>query len=252
MISDLNNYSIFFKFLQTFTSAGFKGIDRENSLILQLEEFTEKHDQFFYVGDTIQMKILFTSKRSTQMIGIYPEELSLYHFMEATHPDDLQRLNLGRTKLINRAQDIFIAKKGETIISTNFKIRNSSGKYSNFLIQNYLYYSSKPYETVYIFKLHTNIDWSKNIRHGYHYYIGSDLAYFRFPDDELLNTGKVFSKREFEIIKLIEAGLSTAQIAEKLFLSPFTVNTHRANILEKAGKTHISDLIYDLKERGLL
>jgi DNA-binding CsgD family transcriptional regulator len=252
MISESNNYDLFFHFLERYSPVAFNGIDREDTLILQLEEFMEKTDQFFYVADTLQMKILFTSKRSSQMIGIIPEELSFYHFMEATHPDDLQRLNLGRTKLIGRAQDIFIAKKGEILLSTNFKIRNSTGRYSNLLVQNYLFYSSKPYSTTFIFKLHTNIDWCKKIRHGYHYYIGNDFSYFRFPDDELLSRGNVFSKREFEIIRLIEAGLSTEQIAEKLFLSPLTVNTHRANILEKSGKSHIPDLIYELKEQGLL
>ena len=159
----------------------------------QIEKFTEDHNQFFYVGDIIQMKILFTSKRSTQMIGINPQELSVYHFMEATHPDDIQRLNLGRTKLINRGQDIFIAEKGEILVSTNFKMRNSTGTYSNFLIQNYIFYSSLPYKTVYLFKLHTNIDWSKKIKNGFHYYIGNDMSNFRFPDDELLSIGNVFS-----------------------------------------------------------
>lgn len=252
MIPESNSYSIFFKFIQTYTSAGFKGIDRENELILQVEEFTANHDQFFYVADTIQMKILFTSKRSTEMMGILPDELSFYHFMEASHPDDLHRLNLGRTKILNRAQDIYIADKGEILLSTNLKIRNSTGKYSNFLVQNYLFYSSFPTRTVYMFKLHTNIDWSKKMKNGYHYYIGNDMSNFRYPDDELLSIGNVFSKREIEIIKLIEAGLSSVQIAEKLFISPFTVNTHRANILEKSNKIHISDLIYDLKEKGLL
>lgn len=218
--------------------------------MLQIEKFTEDHNQFFYVGDIIQMKILFTSKRSTQMIGINPEELSVYHFMEATHPDDMQRLNLGRTKLINRGQDIFIAGKGEILLSTNHKIRNSTGNFSNILIQNYLFYSALPYKTVFIFKLHTNIDWSKKIKNSFHYYIGNDMSNFRFPDDDLLSIGNVFSSREFEIIKLIEAGMSSEQIAEKLFISPYTVSTHRANILKKSGKLHISDLIYDLKDRG--
>jgi len=252
MIIEGLKYSLFFKFIETYLPNGFIGIGREDTLMLQLEEFMENNDQFFYIGDAIQMKILFTSKRSTQLIGIAPEDLSLYHFMEATHPDDLQRLNLGRTKLIGRAQDIFIAKKGEILVSTNFKIRNSTGDYSNFLIQNYLFYASNPYRTVYLFKLHTRIDWCKKIKRGYHYYIGNDLRYFRYPDEELLNTGNVFSVREFEIIKLIEAGLSSEQIAEKLFISLYTVSTHRANILEKCGKLHISDLIYDLKERGML
>ena len=47
-------------------------------------------------------------------------------------------------------------------------------------------------------------------------------------------------------------GLNSEQIAEKLFLSKHTINTHRNNILTKTGKSHISDLIYELKERGLL
>ena len=67
-----------------------------------------------------------------------------------------------------------------------------------------------------------------------------------------MNTGIVFSDREFEIIRLIETGLSTEQIAKKIFLSPYTVNTHRGNILKKTSKTNIAELIYDLKERGEL
>ncbi len=65
-------------------------------------------------------------------------------------------------------------------------------------------------------------------------------------------TGNIFTDREFEIIRLIHGGLDSEQIAEKLFLSKHTVNTHRKNILGKTGKAHISDLIYDLHERGLL
>lgn len=43
------------------------------------------------------------------------------------------------------------------------------------------------------------------------------------------------SNREIEIIKLIAQELSTNEIAEKLFLSPATVETHRHNILKKLG-----------------
>jgi DNA-binding NarL/FixJ family response regulator len=37
-----------------------------------------------------------------------------------------------------------------------------------------------------------------------------------------------------------------------LFLSKYTVNTHRKNILEKSGKASIAELIYELYEIGLL
>lgn len=41
------------------------------------------------------------------------------------------------------------------------------------------------------------------------------------------------TKREIEIIQLIKAELTNKQIAEKLFLSIFTIETHRKNIMHK-------------------
>lgn len=251
-MNNLPDYSLYLKFIDTFTPVGFKGIDRNDPLLVELERMMEINNQFFYISDIIAMKVLFTSNRSIQMIGIEPEEVSPYHFMEVTHPDDIQRLNLGRTKIIKMAQDLFIAKKGYGLLATNYKMRNPSGGYSDFLIQCYIYYTSIPNETVFFLKIHTNIDWHKKIKHGYHYYVGNDLSYFRYPDDEMLMKGNIFSDREFEIIRLIHSGLSSEEIAEKLFLSVNTVNTHRRNILVKSGKESISELIYALKESGLL
>lgn len=251
-MNDLEDYSLFLKFIEFYTPKGFIGLGPDDPFIETLERIMEQNNQFIYVADAIQMKINFSSKGSFRMIGIPPEDLTFYHFMEATHHCDIQRLNLGRSKILKLAQDLFIAEKGYKILSTNYKYRIPSGEYSDFLIQCYLYYTTIPYKTVFFIKIHTKIDHFKKIKHGYHYYIGNDLKYFRFPDDELLSMGNVFTGREFEIIKLIESGLSTELIAQKLFLSPLTVNTHRANILKKTGKTHISDLIYDLKDRGLI
>jgi DNA-binding CsgD family transcriptional regulator len=55
----------------------------------------------------------------------------------------------------------------------------------------------------------------------------------------MLIKGNIFSGREFEIIKLIQSGLNSEQIAGKLFLSVHTVATHRRNILEKSGKASV-------------
>jgi DNA-binding NarL/FixJ family response regulator len=78
------------------------------------------------------------------------------------------------------------------------------------------------------------------------------LSYFRYPDNELLKIGPDFSTREMEIIKMIESGMSSKQIADKLFISVHTVNTHRRNILQRSGKDNISNLIYELNEQGLI
>jgi DNA-binding NarL/FixJ family response regulator len=89
-------------------------------------------------------------------------------------------------------------------------------------------------------------------KNSFHHYMGDDISLFRFPDKDLVSMGINLSPRELEIVRLIEKGFSSKQIAEKLFLSVYTVNTHRSNILEKTGKAQIPDLIYGLKEQGLL
>jgi DNA-binding CsgD family transcriptional regulator len=252
MAKDYQKYDLFFKFIQTYSPSGFKGINRNDPLIMELEEMMENNNQFFYIADMIRMKIEFTSLRSYQMIGIMPDDLTPYHIKETTHPDDLKRNELGQAKLFKIAHELFVAKKGEMLISSSFRVRNITGEYSNQLVQCYLFYSAIPCDTVYLISIKTDIEWCKKLKHGHQYYLGNDLSYFRYPDNELLATGSNFTNRQFEIIKLVAAGFSSEQIAEKLFLSTYTINTHRSNILKKSGKTHLSELIYDLHEQGLI
>lgn len=58
----------------------------------------------------------------------------------------------------------------------------------------------------------------------------------------------LISKRECEIITLIAEGMTNAQIAEQLFLSAHTVNTHRKNIMSKlAVKNTAGIVMYAIK-----
>lgn len=245
-------YNSYLKLVENFSMAGFDALKSDEPLMVELEEFTENNDQFFYFGDLLKMDIFFTSKRSLQMMGIEPAEFSPSVFFEATNPDDLERMSLGRAKLFKIANDLFVAKKGFEVISTNCSMKNSFGNYSNILNQFYLFYSTTPYKSVFALKVHTNIDWYKNIKHGYHYYVGNNLSNFRFPDEKLLSMGNIFSDREFEILKLIALGMSSKEVAEKIFLSAHTINTHRRNLLKKTEKATTAELIYDLMERGVL
>lgn len=51
------------------------------------------------------------------------------------------------------------------------------------------------------------------------------------------------SERELEIITLIAEGYTNNEIAEKLFLSPHTINTHRKNILQKLGANNTAAIV---------
>jgi DNA-binding NarL/FixJ family response regulator len=53
----------------------------------------------------------------------------------------------------------------------------------------------------------------------------------------------LITERENEIITLIAEGYTNNEIAEKLFLSPHTVNTHRKNILAKLGANNTAAIV---------
>jgi DNA-binding NarL/FixJ family response regulator len=53
----------------------------------------------------------------------------------------------------------------------------------------------------------------------------------------------ILSDRENEIITLIAEGLTNIQIAEQLFLSNHTINTHRKNIMSKLGVKNTAGIV---------
>ncbi|MEI7978047.1 MAG: response regulator transcription factor [Bacteroidota bacterium] len=69
----------------------------------------------------------------------------------------------------------------------------------------------------------------------------------------LLKTEKktFLSPREMDVLKLILVGNTSSQIAEKLYLSQFTIGTHRKNLMKKAGVINLPQLIHWAEENGL-
>lgn len=76
------------------------------------------------------------------------------------------------------------------------------------------------------------------------YYLDHSLSHqvveemIRSPEREtkiMDATYRSLTPREQEIMRMLAAGLSTKEIAEKLFISPKTVENHRTNIMGKLG-----------------
>ena len=64
--------------------------------------------------------------------------------------------------------------------------------------------------------------------------------------------GVPLTHREREILQLVASGLTNQQIADKLFTSRRTVETHRQNLLEKTGVSNTAALVKYAIDHGLL
>jgi DNA-binding NarL/FixJ family response regulator len=81
-------------------------------------------------------------------------------------------------------------------------------------------------------------------------YLSTDAAsnlYDGFEDSSARNTPDIpnitLTQREREILELVANGLITKEIADRLNLSPRTVETHRVNVMKKLQATNTAELI---------
>ena len=64
--------------------------------------------------------------------------------------------------------------------------------------------------------------------------------------------GVSLTHREREILQLVASGLTNQEIADQLFTSKRTVESHRQNLLEKTGVRNTPALVKYAMEHGLL
>jgi len=62
----------------------------------------------------------------------------------------------------------------------------------------------------------------------------------------------VLTHREKEILQLLSEGLTSNEIASRLFLSNYTVDTHRKNMLQKFNVHNTQSLINAVRKLGIL
>ncbi|MBS1506094.1 MAG: response regulator transcription factor [Bacteroidetes bacterium] len=60
------------------------------------------------------------------------------------------------------------------------------------------------------------------------------------------------TKREEEVLQLICMQLTTEEIAERLFISPKTVNGHRNSLLQKTGANNVAGLVIYAVKNGVI
>ncbi len=76
--------------------------------------------------------------------------------------------------------------------------------------------------------------------------------YLRSSSEEGRQEYDLLTTREREVLKLTAEGYTNHEIAEKLVISPKTVDTYRQRIMEKLNLHHRSELVRYALRRGLL
>lgn len=77
-------------------------------------------------------------------------------------------------------------------------------------------------------------------------------AYLRQAESGAPDRQGALTPREREVLQLVAEGYTSAQIAEQLFISPRTVETHRSNLMRKLGLRTPADVVRYAVRNGVL
>ncbi len=83
-------------------------------------------------------------------------------------------------------------------------------------------------------------------------YFNKDVSHLMIEAVNIESNTQKISKREKEVLKLVAQGLTTKEIADKLFVSKRTIETHRSNILKKLDVQNTAELITKATQLRLL
>lgn len=207
---------------------------------------------YYFVFNIYQGAIEFMSAGIADVLGYEPGEMDIVFLMDKIHPDD-------KAYFLNceyRITEFFKALPFDRIknykVQYDFRVKSKTNKYVRILHQAIQvdYDESNFYRTL---CLQTDISHIKPDGKPCFSIIGLDgePSYYNIQHIEVFSKSyDLFTTREREILKYIVEGKSSKDIANKLFISIHTVNTHRKNILNKAGTKTPLDLIRKVMREG--
>ncbi|MEM0939194.1 MAG: LuxR C-terminal-related transcriptional regulator [Bacteroidota bacterium] len=249
----MNTHEISFLKKETF----FEGLLRvEDANHVKMKQFIREAklqpNQFMYLQDVVTRR--FYHKNLQSVLGHELEELTADFFIKHIHPADITMY-----LKLSKAYRKFVCYNKQQIepslhpLEMNFRIRKKDGTYFPILrmVQPLIVNDANEVEVfvsrctdVSLLNPTNQIKWKV---------YGPDAPLFdQYIHDKELGDKALFSGRELEVLELLVKGYSSSRIANVLFVSVNTVNTHRKSLMKKANVNKTIDLIAFASEYGYI
>jgi len=207
----------------------------------------------FYIYDVSNKEIEFINENLCNLLGYEKKEIS-YNFLHSKiHPDDLLNVissTVNALKIAHLYQDIDWKKNHFCI---NFRIQNSIGTYLKVLRQTCVLITDNNNRSLYALSRFTDITHTTSNDCIECYFDGPDISKIKEDDlEKLTQSKKMFSECELKILILMKLGMSRQQIADKLHLSIYTIDTHIKNMMHRTHTLNSTHLIILALKEGYL
>jgi len=210
---------------------------------------------YYYIFDIHHFRFQYMSPEIQTVLGYTPEEVDVAFFMSKIHPDDQPTFLNHENTVVDFFNKLPIDKFTKYKVSYDYRVQNSEGEYVRILHQVVVLQHDDDKRVITTLGVHTDITAIKSDHHSKLSFIGlqNEPSFFNVAVKERYAPSKeLFSKREKEVLQYLVKGLQSIEIAEKLSISRYTVDTHRKNILSKSNSKNTPELISKIITEGLL
>ncbi|WP_343564645.1 LuxR C-terminal-related transcriptional regulator [Sphingobacterium sp.] len=209
-------------------------------------------DYYFLLFDIYNGDIAEAGPEMSAMLGYSPEEMDLRLFMDSIHPADMPYFMNFEQYITSFLNTVPMEKITHYKFQYDLRIKKKDGNYLRILLQYVIidYDENNLYHSLHV---HTDITHLQKRGKPTCSIIGlyGEPSLYNIPDAIAVSVGtKLFTERETEVLKGIVEGMNSQEIADRLYLSIHTINTHRKNILVKAGVKTPLQLIKKTIEEG--
>lgn len=217
---------------------------------------------YYYIFDVSNTKFEFISDNMATILGYDPKSIGVAEFVEKIHPEDLPYFVQCENAIVEFSKTISPEQLLNYKISYDYRIKKKDGNYIRILQQVITIDMDK--ESGKIFKtlgIHTNITHIKPLESANNESVLSFIGMhgqrsYSKTRGELLDIREesfsMLTDRQKQIVSCLMNGMSSQEIADNLFISKNTVDTHRRKILEIMRVSNTQQLIVKILKMGWL
>ena len=220
-----------------------------DNLVQQINKYSEIFEKvleiensfsYFFMLNFTNMQYAFVSKSVETVLGHTPKDYlegGLDFAFSVVHPADKPTLKELHSKLFDYYYATPIEERKDLKFTFNLRIRRPDDSYIQAMQQTIFAEISETGEPLLDFSTITDITpFKKDNRLSLAVYkLNSSRKYDLIYEQDFFGKDITLTKRQLEIMDLISRGLTTKEIADKLFISADTVKNHRKKILKVTG-----------------
>jgi DNA-binding CsgD family transcriptional regulator len=217
-----------------------------------LEKINQLNSSLVTIYDMYKKRHIYTSKSYSPIFSLYVKasENTDSTNSEHIHPKDFFKLMEAGVYFLKYGFSLSVEDRHDGKLVNEYRILTEGGKYIK-VIEQQMCLKSDIHGNVWLALSIMDISPEQELDSPFRSRLVNTKTseVFMFPPP---NKEKMLSSREQEIIKLISEGLVSKEIADKLFISINTVNTHRQRIIEKLKVTNTAEAVRYASEVGWL